>query len=46
MPWKTFLQAHWECLTACDRFTVEVLTLAGLQAVPGLLRDRAADPAA
>ena len=31
MPWKTFLQAHWEGLTACDRFTVEVLTLAGLQ---------------
>ena len=31
MPWKTFLQAPWEGLTACDRFTVEVLTLAGLQ---------------
>ena len=31
MPWKTFLQAHGEGLTACDRFTVEVLTLAGLQ---------------
>ena len=31
MPWKTFLQAHWEGLTACDLFTVEVLTLAGLQ---------------
>ena len=31
LPWKTFLQAHWEGLTACDRFTVEVLTLAGLQ---------------
>ena len=30
-PWKTFLQAPWEGLTACDRFTVEVLTLAGLQ---------------
>ena len=28
MPWKTFLQAHWEGLTACDLFTVEVLTLA------------------
>ena len=27
MPWKTFLQAHWEGLTACDLFTVEVLTL-------------------
>ena len=31
MPWKTFLQAPWEGLTACDLFTVEVLTLAGLQ---------------
>ena len=31
MPWKTFLQAHGEGLTACDRFTVEVLTLAGLR---------------
>ena len=31
MPWKTFLRAPWEGLTACDRFTVEVLTLAGLQ---------------
>ena len=31
MPWKTFLQAHWEGRTACDLFTVEVLTLAGLQ---------------
>ena len=31
MPWKTFLQAHWEGLTACDLSTVEVLTLAGLQ---------------
>ena len=31
MPGKTFLQAHWEGRTACDRFTVEVLTLAGLQ---------------
>ena len=30
LPWKTFLQAHWEGLTACDLFTVEVLTLAGL----------------
>ena len=29
-PWKTFLQAHWEGLTACDLFTVEGLTLAGL----------------
>ena len=24
MPWKTFLQAHWEGLAACDLFTVEV----------------------
>ena len=31
LPWKTFLQAPWEGLTACDLFTVEVLTLAGLQ---------------
>ena len=31
LPWKTFLQAHGEGLTACDLFTVEVLTLAGLQ---------------
>jgi hypothetical protein len=29
MPWKTFLQAHWDGLAACDLFTVEVLTLAG-----------------
>ena len=28
---KPFLQAPWEGLTACDLFTVEVLTLAGLQ---------------
>ena len=31
LPWKTVLQAHGEGLTACDRFTVEVLTLAGFQ---------------
>ena len=31
LPWKTFLQAPWEGRTACDLFTVEVLTLAGLQ---------------
>ena len=31
MPWKTFLQAHGEGLAACDLFTVEVLTLAGLR---------------
>ena len=31
MPWKTFLQAHWEGLAACDLFTVEVWTLAGLR---------------
>ncbi len=30
-PWKAFLQAHWEGLAACDLFTVEVLTLAGLR---------------
>ena len=31
LPGKTVLQAHWEGRTACDLFTVEVLTLAGLQ---------------
>ena len=31
IPWKTFLQAHWESLAVCDLFTVEVLTLAGLR---------------
>ena len=31
LPWQTFLQAHWEGLAACDLFTVEVLTLAGLR---------------
>ena len=31
LPGKTFLQAHWEGLTASDLFTVEVLTLAGPQ---------------
>ena len=30
-PWKTFLQAHWDGLAACDLFTVEALTLAGLR---------------
>ena len=30
MPGKTVLQAHGEGRTACDRFTVEGLTLAGL----------------
>ena len=30
-PWKTFLQAHWEGLAACDLFTVEVLTWAELR---------------
>jgi len=29
-PWKTFLEAHWEALTALDFFTVEVLTLVGI----------------
>lgn len=28
--WSTFLKAHWECLSATDFLTVEVLTLAGL----------------
>jgi hypothetical protein len=42
-PWKTFLLAHWGSLAAADFFTVEVLTLAGSQAVPHLLRDRTAD---
>ncbi len=31
MPWKTFLQAHWEGLAAADLFAVEVLTVAGLR---------------
>ena len=30
-PWQAFLQAHWDGLAACDFFTVEVLTLAGLR---------------
>ena len=29
--WATFLNAHWEGLSATDLFTVEVLTLAGLR---------------
>ena len=29
-PWKAFLQVHGNGLAACDLFTVEVLTLAGL----------------
>jgi transposase InsO family protein len=29
-PWKTFLRAHWDMITAGDFFTVEVLTLGGL----------------
>ena len=29
-PWKTFLEAHWDALTALDFFTLEVLTLAGI----------------
>ena len=28
--WSTFLQAHWECLTATDFLTIEVCTLKGL----------------
>ncbi len=31
LPWKTFLQAHWEGLAAADLFTVEVLSFAGLR---------------
>ena len=31
MPWKTFLQAPWAGLAACDLFTVEVVTRAGLR---------------
>ena len=30
MPWKTFLAAHWDALTAADFLTVDVLTVAGL----------------
>ena len=30
-PWMVFLRAHWDGLAACDLFTVEVLTLAGLR---------------
>lgn len=29
--WKTFIQAHWEIIAACDFFTVEALGLKGLQ---------------
>lgn len=28
--WKTFLRSHWELMSACDFFTVEVLTVRGL----------------
>jgi putative transposase len=28
--WSTFLKAHWECLTATDFLSVEVLTIKGL----------------
>ena len=28
--WKTFLQSHWESIAACDFFTVEAWTKAGL----------------
>lgn len=28
--WRTFLKAHWECITAADFFTVEVCTIQGL----------------
>jgi transposase InsO family protein len=30
MPWKTFLNAHWEILAGLDFFNVEVLTLTGI----------------
>jgi putative transposase len=30
IPWKTFLQAHWEVIAAADFFTVEVLTMHGV----------------
>ena len=30
MLWKTFLNAHWDTLTALDFVTIEVLTLAGI----------------
>jgi hypothetical protein len=28
--WETFLRTHWQAITACDFFTVEVLTWTGL----------------
>ena len=28
--WKAFLQSHWECIAACDFFTVEAWGLKGL----------------
>ena len=28
--WSTFLKAHWECMTATDFLTIEVVTLKGL----------------
>ena len=30
IPWKTFLEAHWEVIAAADFFTVEVLTMHGV----------------
>ena len=30
ISWKTFLRSHWDAIAACDFFTVEVLTFAGL----------------
>ena len=30
MPWKTFLNAHWDVLAAIDFFNVEILTLTGI----------------
>ncbi len=30
MSWRAFLKTHWGAISACDFFTVEVLTFAGL----------------
>ncbi len=43
-PWKTFLQAHWDGLAACDLFTVEVLTWAGLRRYLVFFVNRPAEP--
>ena len=31
MPWKTFLEAHWDSIAAADLFTVEALSWGGLR---------------